>query len=620
MVTDDTSPKAFSYIRFSTPEQLKGDSLRRQLQSSREYAESRGLILDETLSMRDLGLSAYHGEHRTKGALGKFLELVDTGEIPKGSTLIVESLDRLSREQVFDAFTRFSEIINRGIKIVTLIDRMEYGKESLHKNWTPLVISLTIMARAHEESATKSKRGQEAWIAKRENTHKRKLTGRCPAWLQLSKDEKKFDPISDRVKLIQRIFKLCLDGYGADKIVRMFNAEKIPAWVAKSGWHKSYIQKILHNQAVIGEFQPHKLDKSNGQRKRIQIGNPIQDYFPSVIDKDIFYRVQEMMSANRGKGGRNGTVTNLFGHVAKCGLCGSSMQFLNKGKGDIYLICDSARRGLGCQKESFRYNEFEENFLNLCGQLNVATLMPGDDKMAHEIAELRDMIHSIDGQLTAVRKKKLNVDEAIAQADGKGALKHLTNTLEEAIVEENRLETQRTKVTAAMKKTEVLAQQTAQQIESVKQLINYMAGAEGSERVTIRTKLKSEIRRVVKRIDVFPNGPQNRVLSWIPVMKYVAADVNEFLTMAGEIGFEPEIFKSIAGYEALLAKNDATISAFNKFVGERTGKDHRGFGIYFFAGGFREVFMKDGNYKIGTSYLDAAGQEKSFYEMLGKSE
>jgi DNA invertase Pin-like site-specific DNA recombinase len=88
----DSSPKAFSYIRFSTPDQLKGDSLRRQLQSSREYAESRGLILDETLSMRDLGLSAYHGEHRTKGALGKFLELVDTGEIPKGSTLIVESL------------------------------------------------------------------------------------------------------------------------------------------------------------------------------------------------------------------------------------------------------------------------------------------------------------------------------------------------------------------------------------------------------------------------------------------------------------------------------------------------------------------------------------------------
>jgi len=32
------SKKAYSYIRFSTPEQLKGDSLRRQLESSREYS------------------------------------------------------------------------------------------------------------------------------------------------------------------------------------------------------------------------------------------------------------------------------------------------------------------------------------------------------------------------------------------------------------------------------------------------------------------------------------------------------------------------------------------------------------------------------------------------------
>jgi len=31
------SKKAYSYIRFSTPEQLKGDSLRRQLESSRKY-------------------------------------------------------------------------------------------------------------------------------------------------------------------------------------------------------------------------------------------------------------------------------------------------------------------------------------------------------------------------------------------------------------------------------------------------------------------------------------------------------------------------------------------------------------------------------------------------------
>jgi len=37
---------AYSYIRFSSPELLKGDSLRRQLELSEEYAHKNGLRLD----------------------------------------------------------------------------------------------------------------------------------------------------------------------------------------------------------------------------------------------------------------------------------------------------------------------------------------------------------------------------------------------------------------------------------------------------------------------------------------------------------------------------------------------------------------------------------------------
>ncbi|MGA2935987.1 MAG: recombinase family protein, partial [Syntrophobacteraceae bacterium] len=91
------TPKAYSYIRFSTPDQLNGDSLRRQLDLSKRYAAQHGLVLDENLNLQDLGLSAYHGEHR-EGALGRFLELVKGSRISEGSVLLVESLDRLSRE------------------------------------------------------------------------------------------------------------------------------------------------------------------------------------------------------------------------------------------------------------------------------------------------------------------------------------------------------------------------------------------------------------------------------------------------------------------------------------------------------------------------------------------
>jgi DNA invertase Pin-like site-specific DNA recombinase len=48
--------RAYSYIRFSTPEQAKGSSLERQLEASMKYAEAHGLLLDDKLVYRDLGL------------------------------------------------------------------------------------------------------------------------------------------------------------------------------------------------------------------------------------------------------------------------------------------------------------------------------------------------------------------------------------------------------------------------------------------------------------------------------------------------------------------------------------------------------------------------------------
>jgi len=83
------TPRAYSYIRFSKPEQAFGDSLRRQAQLSQEYAEKHNLELDTTLNMRDLGLSGFHGTNLERGALGKFLEHVKQGQIAKGSVLIV---------------------------------------------------------------------------------------------------------------------------------------------------------------------------------------------------------------------------------------------------------------------------------------------------------------------------------------------------------------------------------------------------------------------------------------------------------------------------------------------------------------------------------------------------
>jgi DNA invertase Pin-like site-specific DNA recombinase len=87
-----------------------GDSVRRQEKKAVEYAAQHNLTLD-TRSYRDLGISAWDKTNVTKGSFGKFLLAVEKGKIPKGSYLLVESLDRISRADVGDALELLLSIV-----------------------------------------------------------------------------------------------------------------------------------------------------------------------------------------------------------------------------------------------------------------------------------------------------------------------------------------------------------------------------------------------------------------------------------------------------------------------------------------------------------------------------
>jgi len=94
---------AFSYLRFSSPQQASGDSVRRQMDGAADWCRRNKIDLDKTLTLRDEGVSAYRGKHRENpdtNALAGFLQAVRVGRVHNGSYLIVESLDRLSREKI----------------------------------------------------------------------------------------------------------------------------------------------------------------------------------------------------------------------------------------------------------------------------------------------------------------------------------------------------------------------------------------------------------------------------------------------------------------------------------------------------------------------------------------
>jgi DNA invertase Pin-like site-specific DNA recombinase len=108
-------PKAYSYLRFSTPEQMQGDSYRRQTAMAEDYAARHGLELDRELTFQDLGVSAYRGKNAETGRLGDFLAAAEAGLVPEGSFLLVESLDRISRQAARKALSILGDITDQGI-------------------------------------------------------------------------------------------------------------------------------------------------------------------------------------------------------------------------------------------------------------------------------------------------------------------------------------------------------------------------------------------------------------------------------------------------------------------------------------------------------------------------
>ena len=144
---------AYSYIRFSSPEQKNSDSRRRQWDACEAFCKENSLVLEKSRRFYDEGISGFRGKHRTEGALGKFLELVEKKRVPPGSILIVEAFDRLSREDVLTAFNMFTSLLKNGIDVVTLVDRQWYSKDTMNQNMGQLYMSVGALWSAHNYSS-----------------------------------------------------------------------------------------------------------------------------------------------------------------------------------------------------------------------------------------------------------------------------------------------------------------------------------------------------------------------------------------------------------------------------------------------------------------------------------
>lgn len=314
-----TAPLAYSYVRFSHGRQKNGDSLRRQMALSREYANKHGLNLQE-LTYSDLGLSAFRGANIERGALAGFIKAVEDGTIRRGSYLLVENFDRLSRAEVHVALQLLLRLVSAGIVVVTLMDGKVWNEETV-ADTTNLLVTIIVMGRAHDESLGRSKRIREIHQAKRARRDPA-IFGQGPAWVTRRPDGSGWDLKPGMAESIRRVFELSINGVGSVAIARMANAE---GWVAPAKvqrWNTTLPNKLLRNRAVLGEYEPKEMKGS----KRVSTGEVWTDYYPRVVDEAMFLKAQaaahnRLHLPNRRDAGYH----NVLQGFAFCGHCGQTL-------------------------------------------------------------------------------------------------------------------------------------------------------------------------------------------------------------------------------------------------------------------------------------------------------
>lgn len=299
----------YLYIRPASDQRARDDDYDRQLKYARKYCPT--LIEDS--------------EHIFFGRedLRRFCDAVAAGKVAPGSTLLVEDLTHLSRDQMRKASDKLLDLAEHGIVVVTTARRRAAG--------------------GYASRYQKAREGAKVKVL-------------LPGWVEwLSATEYRLKPAEAAV--VRRIFEMVAAGASYGTVVKTLNQEGVEPFRSRGKgklWITATIFGIVTSQAAIGVYAPR-----DG-------GPPLEDYFPAVVSKQLFQAVQDLR-ATRAKGqvSRAGAKVNLWSKVGSCGVCGRPLHLRGKGEKDLrYLVC-SGKGAIGCKALNINADKAEVVFLEL---------------------------------------------------------------------------------------------------------------------------------------------------------------------------------------------------------------------------------------------------------------
>ncbi len=235
-----------------------------------------------------------------------------------------------------------------------------------------------------------------------------------------SEDHHKLVIDEEAAEVVRKIYRYCLEGYGAQNICYKLQEEEIltPADYKRSKgmkfytplqsegyatkyrlWSPTTVKKILTNEMYIGTLVQGRERKVSYKSKKV-VAVPKEDWIrvpdnhEPIITKEDFYKAQEMLRLRRNcttVSDKSGRAYPLAGKIF-CKDCGSSMTRTGtKGTYGNYLRCKLAAKSnrAKCTSHNIKYFDLEKKILEAL-QVHIDEVL-SDENDRKEITDRMDL-------------------------------------------------------------------------------------------------------------------------------------------------------------------------------------------------------------------------------------
>jgi DNA invertase Pin-like site-specific DNA recombinase len=342
------------YGRVSSEPQLFG--LTRQSKAIKDWIDRHPeLNLRIDAELEDRARSAWKGDNATKddAALASILKQVESGELQPPLMLIMEALDRFSREDKWTANHRLSGLISKGIFVATTADDKIYTRDS---DIGTLIMSIVLLDAAHAHSQSTSDRVSKTKMAHVQSSmvSKALIHGNVPAWCEPPPKISETNRLTRKAPVIERHGETILQMYqmalhhGSDWITRKLIADGVEPFGRSGKWSLRSVKKILRSRAVIGH-----LESKHG------IIENIYDRIPGLSD-ELWLAAQAAQDRRRDAGA--GTPfksqrVNLLAGIGQCAFCGGKMRVTAPNGHRYYGCFNHAMKGKVTCENTHRYRQ-----------------------------------------------------------------------------------------------------------------------------------------------------------------------------------------------------------------------------------------------------------------------